>query len=249
MRQEQTNTNSRLSRIETLWSVVRRAHDDESLVATTAQQELLQLYGGAIQRYLLAAVRNEDLADELFQEFALKFVNGDFHSLDPARGRFRGFVKTVLSRLVASHFRKKTSRREREWQQGSEPIASASSEDDERFLISWRDDLLEQTWERLANHEAETGVPYHSILRLRADEPGLDSTQLAARMSMITGKKFTSGASRVTLHRARDKFAQLMIEVVSDSLIDPTCENIESELIELRLIDYCRQTLDQRKAE
>ena len=60
-----------LSRIETLWSVVRQAHDDGSEVARTAQDELLERYGGAARRYLLAALREENAADEVFQEFAL----------------------------------------------------------------------------------------------------------------------------------------------------------------------------------
>ena len=106
------SSNSRLSRIETLWSVVRRAHLSEQESALSAQQQLLDLYGGAIRRYLLAAVRDAEIADELFQEFALKFVEGEFRAVDPSRGRFRAFVKTVLYRMVALHHRKKNRRKE-----------------------------------------------------------------------------------------------------------------------------------------
>ena len=41
-----------------------------------------------------------DLADEMFQEFALRLVRGDFRNADAARGRFRFFLKTALYHLV-----------------------------------------------------------------------------------------------------------------------------------------------------
>ena len=54
----------RLSRIETLWSVVRQAHDGAASDSrSAAQKQLLEQYGGAVRRYLLAALRNQDAAD------------------------------------------------------------------------------------------------------------------------------------------------------------------------------------------
>ena len=86
---------SRISRIETLWSVVRRAHDEDQAISTNAQEKLLKIYGGAIQRYLLTALRDEAVAHDLYQEFALKLVKGDF-SLRRVEGqRFRRFEKEV----------------------------------------------------------------------------------------------------------------------------------------------------------
>jgi RNA polymerase sigma-70 factor (ECF subfamily) len=96
---------SRLSGIETLWSVVRRAHGDTTVVVRPAQEQLLARYGGAVQRYLRACLRGEDAAAEVFQEFALRFVRGDFRHADPARGRFRDFVKTALRHLVVDYHR------------------------------------------------------------------------------------------------------------------------------------------------
>ena len=42
------------------------------------------------------------------------------------------------------------------------------------------------------------------------------------------------------VHRARERFAKLLIDSVADSIDSPDKENIEAELIDLRLIDYCR---------
>ena len=74
-----------LSEIQTLWSMVQRAHGDHTAVQP-AQQALLDRYGGAIHRYALAALRDEDAADEVFQEFAVKFVRGDLGELPDGRG-------------------------------------------------------------------------------------------------------------------------------------------------------------------
>jgi RNA polymerase sigma-70 factor (ECF subfamily) len=241
-----TGSGSRLSKIDTLWSVVRKAHVEDNEIATTAQQRLLELYAGAIRNYLIGSLRDEDLAEDLFQEFALKFVAGDFKTVDSNKGRFRSYVKTVLSRMVAGHYRKKTTRRE---QNLAEEYAEADSnrlghDDDERFLINWRDDLLAKTWQRLLEEEAKTGAPYHSVLSLRSSEPSLNSDDLAKKLSAMTGKEMASGAARVALHRAREKFAKLMIEIVSNSLEDPTREALESELIDLQLFEYCRKVIE-----
>ena len=77
-----------LSQIQTLWSVVELAHGDDTAMQS-AQQKMLDRYGGAVRRYALAALRDEDAADDVFQEFALKFVRGDFRAADPGRGRFQ----------------------------------------------------------------------------------------------------------------------------------------------------------------
>src|SRR5262245_57328630 len=95
---------SRLSGISTLWSTFFQAHKSGD-AAVAARQALLERYSGAVYRYLLGAVRNEDTAADLTQEFALRFLRGDFHRADPQRGRFRDYLKTSLIHLVNDHHR------------------------------------------------------------------------------------------------------------------------------------------------
>ena len=96
---------SRLSGIETHWSVVRRAHEGHDSDARQAQRELIEQYGDAVRRYLIGALGSVDTADEVFQEFAVRFIRGDFKSADPQRGQFRSFVKTAVYRLIIDHYR------------------------------------------------------------------------------------------------------------------------------------------------
>ena len=48
--------NDRLSQIETLWSVVRRAHGTQDNSTRLAQEQMVERYGSAIKNYLLAAM-------------------------------------------------------------------------------------------------------------------------------------------------------------------------------------------------
>ena len=238
--------NSRLSQIETLWSVVRRAHEPENRLAISAQQQLLEIYGGAIKRYLYASLRDTDVADDLFQDFAIKFVKGDFRNADPDRGRFRFYVKRSIHNLIQQHLRKSAKHNAKELV--LDPIAAESETqeqaEDKLFLSSWREDVLDKTWQALAMHEQRTGVTYYSVLKMRVDNPMLSSDEFASRLAEDLGKPMNSGTARVNLHRAREKFAKLMLETIAASIEEPTRDAIESELIELGLIDYCREFLD-----
>jgi hypothetical protein len=242
---------SHLSQIQTLWSMVERAHGDHTNVQS-AQQTLLDRYGGAIRRYALAALRDEDAADEVCQEFALKFVRGDFRGADPGKGRFRAFVKTIVYRLIVD-FQRRQKKLDREGQMHSniaegEPVL-ATAKEDALFQASWRDELLARCWGRLAEYECKSGKPYHTVLRYRVEHPEARSPELADGLSQALGKSINAGAVRVMLHRSRDAFADLLLEEVTNSLADSSLDAAEEELIELDLLDYCKPALDRRREQ
>ena len=85
----------RLSRITTHWTGIIRAHQGTTTTAEKARAELLQCYAGAVYRYLLGAVRDADAAQDLSQEFVVRFLRGGFRRADPERGRFRDYLKTA----------------------------------------------------------------------------------------------------------------------------------------------------------
>src|SRR5882757_7198073 len=124
-----------ISRIQTAWSMVREAHGDHTAVQS-AQQRLLDKYGVAVRRYALSALRDEDAAEEVFQEFALKFVRGDFGKASPDRGRFRAFVKTIVYRLIVDYQRraKKLGREGAMHSNMTDPEDSAESKDEDALF-------------------------------------------------------------------------------------------------------------------
>jgi RNA polymerase sigma-70 factor (ECF subfamily) len=246
------NDDRHLSRIQTVWSMVYQAHGDGTAVQA-AQQSMLDRYGGAVRRYALAALRDEDAADEVFQEFALKFVRGDFGKVDPERGRFRAFVKTVVYRLIVDYQRRQKKRQlESPVHSNIAQPAAGTGEppgDDTAFQLSWRDEILARCWQKLDDDEKQSGKPYHTVLRYRVDHPEERSPELAAGLSAVLGKPINAGAVRVLLHRARDAFAELLLDEVVNSLSVDSIDDAEEELIELDLLAYCRPALDRRRGK
>src|SRR5215470_4444044 len=96
-----------LSQIATQWTMLFQAHKGPDDDAIQVRRALMLRYCGAVYRYLAKVVRDPHLAEELTQEFAVKFLEGGFAGADPTRGRFRSYVKTSLFRLVAEHHRKR----------------------------------------------------------------------------------------------------------------------------------------------
>lgn len=244
----------RLSRIVTQWSIVRQAHDNDHADRNSAQQALLERYGGAVRRYLLASLRDADAADEVFQEFALRFVRGDLRSANPDHGKFRNFLRTIVSRMVVDHHRRGQRRRKHEKTAPTglpQPVDRSveSAEDKEAFSRSWREDLLSRSWEQLRRVEEQEGRPLYTILRHRVEHPDANSALLAEQLSERLGKPITAGNVRVLVHRARDKFAAFLLEEVADSVQDGSLDHVEQELIELRLHDYCREALQRRRKD
>jgi RNA polymerase sigma-70 factor (ECF subfamily) len=240
-------TSQHLSQIATLWTVLREAHGDSLGGVAAAQQRLVERYSSAIYRYLLGAVRDPDVAADLFQEFALRFVRGDFKAVDPERGRFRDYLKAVLYRLIVDHHRRQQRRAAPLPEEGPEAAPDApAAEGDEAFLAAWRTELLSRAWQELDQHERETGQPLHTVLRLRTDHPELRSPEMAARLAGVLGRPVTSGWVRKRLFLARDKLADLVLDEVARSLDNPSFDDLAQELIDLGLLEYCRPALERR---
>ena len=185
----------------------------------------------------------------MFQEFALKFVRGDFENAHPDKGRFRHFVKTVIYRLVIDYQRRQKRNRQNQdlAEVAPDEILSPTEQMETDFIQSWRSELLAHAWAALQAEEERTGKPYHTVLRLRADNPELRSPDIAAALTSRLGREIRPGNARVLVHRSRELFAQQLLDLVEDSLRDDSDDELENELITLDLLAYCRPVLETRK--
>ena len=61
------------------------------------------------------------------------------------------------------------------------------------------------------------------------------------------GKPFTAAHVRVTLQRAREKFAELLLDEVAHSLGAGTEAELVQELHAVRLLKLCAPALEKRK--
>jgi RNA polymerase sigma-70 factor (ECF subfamily) len=238
-----------LSRIETLWSVVAQAHRRDESAFAGAQRQLLDRYGGAVRRYATAVLRDSDAADEVFQEFALKFVRGDFGRATPEKGRFRSFLKSALYHLIVDFQRRKNRQAKHAplLSHQAEQLDAAQPDDDAAFVASWRDELLSRVWGAIADYEARTGKAFHTVLRVRVAHPAVRSPELAELVAAELNKPMTAGAVRVLLHRAREQFGELLLDEVAQSLDNADPDQLQEELIELDLWQYCREIVERRR--
>ena len=220
------DSQTRLSQIATQWTTFAQAQGESG--ASAAWRTLMHRYCGAVYRYLVGAVRDEDVALELFQEFAVRFLRGDFRRADSAKGRFRDYVRTALMHLVTDHYR-----RVQNWPRPLPadlidvsvlPPDAAAGEVE--FVTSWRDELIDRTWRALA----ESQPAYHALLMLHVGQPDISAGELAKGLSEQFRRPISAANARVMLHRARHRFAELLVREVEFSLETPTQEALEEEL-------------------
>ena len=237
-----------LSQILTHWSVVFQARQGPASQVTAAQRALMERYGGAVHRYLLGLLRDPDAADDLSQEFAVRFLRGDFKNVEPGRGRFRDFVKQVLRNLTIDHFRRR-ARLAGGIEDNPEPSATDPGLRDfeEQFRVSWRDELMDRAWRNLAKHQERTGQPYYTVLLYRAEHADQHSPEMAEHLSRRLGRPVSAVWVRQSLLLAREKFVGFLLEEVEASLRQPTTDHLEEELADLGLLEYCRGELGRHR--
>ena len=240
---KETTWEDRLSRIETQWTVVQRAHGDTVDGKLPAKESVLHRYRGAVLRYLIGAVGDAEEAEELSQEFAIRFLRGDFHRVSPDRGRFRQYVKSVLINLVNDHFKaRKNAERQLSPKAPDPAVGPETLSEGPSFEDCLREDLLNAAWSALQ----KDNVRYHAALLMRVENPDLSSRELAEQLTESLDSEVTAAWVRKNLERARTKFAQILVQQVENSGDCSTHDELRSELESLSLMRYCRTAFESR---
>jgi hypothetical protein len=246
---DQNDLAANLNNLSTNWTLVFQAYSDDPDAAAIAARQLMCRYAGAVHRYLLKALDDADAAEELDQEFASRFLRGDFRNCDPMNGRFRDFVKRALQTLINDHYqRKRPTIAPASHAPALPAVRIGGSQFDQEFLASWRNDLLERAWNGLVELEKNTGQPYYSVLRSKFKYPDLQSAELAGKLTTALKRSFSAGAVRQILQHAREKYVDYLLTEVRASLLDPTRDDLEQELIDLDLMHYCRPFMKRGNA-
>ncbi|GAB5442207.1 MAG: hypothetical protein Fues2KO_25560 [Fuerstiella sp.] len=226
-----------LSDIKTNWSQIQIAGDQNTQNAATARRSQLHRYAAPVYQYLLGCVKDEHVADDLAQEFAVRFLDGRYQTVDRDRGRFRDFLKRCLSNLATDHFRR-ISREQRRLQKLADADAAKTS-DSPQFDTLWQQEMLAQTWDAFEQQEGAESALY-VVLRHRAENPDHSAAAIAAAVSRL----HPSGTAnedwvRQNLHRARKSFSRVLRAEVAATLTDPSATDIDEELRVLGLLKYC----------
>jgi RNA polymerase sigma-70 factor (ECF subfamily) len=235
----------RLTEIPTEWTLVRTAHITApnglpDPASAEAMEKLIGRYHDAIARYLRLKLRDENLADEVMQEFWTKLLTHKLAGADPSKGRFRDYLRTVLHRLIIDHFRG------RKIQQLPPGDLLDPSRPDEEFDHVWRKVVIDRVIGRLETYEVSTPKNrYATVLHLRLDSPDAPIEDLAQRLSQQVGTKVSPEAFRKTLQRARAKFVELLIQELRETIHPAEPDDIEAEIFDLGLGNFYRRYTEE----
>jgi RNA polymerase sigma factor (sigma-70 family) len=245
---EDVEQDPRLSELSTQWTTLFDAHRGTPEELSEALKLQMLRYQSAVHRYFLKTVGDDEAAAELDQEFALRFLQGSYLKYDPKVGRFRDYVKRAVRNLMIDHHRRKGKTRRLDTAVEMAIVDDATSgadASDQEFITAWRSELLDRAWNALEEFERRNGQPYYQALRFRATHPDLPIASIVEQLAPRLGQSRTPGAFRQLLLRAREKWAQLLVDEVKLTLKDPTRAAIEEELADLRLLYLCKPVLDR----
>jgi RNA polymerase sigma factor (sigma-70 family) len=206
-------------------SLVRAAGSPDPDVRRRAREDLVAAYWKPVYKYVRVrgGFSNED-AKDLTQAFFARALEKDFFDrFDPARARFRTFVRLCVDGFVANE-RRSAGRLKRGGGQETlsldfagadgelaRQVLDPGADPDAFFRREWVRGLFALAVDDLRHHCAAAGKDTHLALFERYDLEGLDAAGLTyARV----GQEFGLSETQVTNHLAyaRGQFRRLLVE-------------------------------------
>jgi len=221
----------------THWSVVLAAGEGASEPSRHAMETLCTTYWYPIYVYVRRRGHGPDDAQDLTQEFFTQLIAKQHLRLaDPNKGRFRSFLLATLHFFLAREWtRAHRQRRGGQYQFVSldlptseeryqfEPIDSDTPE--KNFQRQWALTVLKQAMNELERKCEEMGKD--DLFReakhlLSGDRDGASYTAIASSLCM------TEGAVRVSVHRLRQRYGELLRAEISRTV--DSRDEIDEEL-------------------
>ena len=215
----------------THWSVVLAAGPRDTPQSAAAREKLCRTYWYPLYAYVRRRGYSLEDAQDLTQEFFGRFLAGDsMHRADQRRGRFRSYLLGALNHFLSDEW-DKSHRLKRGGQVCQVPLDALSGEAryalepvDERspdwlFERRWALALLDGVWRQL-QQEYETAGKERLFAQLSGFLTGgvkEESYRLKADELQMT-----EGATRVAVHRLRQRYRELLRQEISQTLSDPT---------------------------
>jgi RNA polymerase sigma factor (sigma-70 family) len=208
----------------TQWSRVVTAGRGDAAQAREALSGLCQAYWYPIYAYIRHRRYTPEKARDLTQDFFAYVLERDlFAKADPARGRFRAFLRTVCARQLADRRdQEKAAKRgggrsllsidplDAEGRYAREPADELTPE--RIFDRTWALTLLDRVVERLRSEydDADRADRYKELIALLTRDPATGTySETAERLGT------TEGNVRVAVHRLRRRYGLLLREEIA----------------------------------
>jgi DNA-directed RNA polymerase specialized sigma24 family protein len=218
----------------TRWSLVRNAARSGA-EGRLALEELCRAYRPAVIAFLRRGGHDRDSAEEHAQSFFLHLLERDLPArADPARGRFRLFLRTALQNHV-SHVREREQAQRRQAPGGllgADPLEHVGDprEDPERaFDLAWALTVLERGVDKLRSECAARGQAAEFAVLLPALTDGVDAGELPVLAERL---RLSPNAVSARLHRLRLALRAAVRDELMQTVDGP--EDVDAELGHLR---------------
>jgi len=221
----------------TRWTVVLAAGRKASPQSDQALEELCRTYWYPLYVYVRRQGHTREDAEDLTQAFFARFLERNYlEGLSSEKGKFRAFLLAALKHFLANEW-DRAGRQKRgggvtplslDWQNADtryhiEPADSLSP--DKLYDRAWAVTLLERVIIRLRDESAaDSKSRLFEQLKpfLMVGKSAIPYAQAAAELDL------TEGAVRVTVHRLRRRYRELLREEIAQTLSDPS--QVEEEM-------------------
>ena len=223
--------------VTTRWTLVVAASREPTPESQEALSQLCELYWPPLYGFARRRGHSIEQAQDLTQSFFARFLEKhDVKAADPQRGRFRSFLLGAFKHFLANEYDREQTRKRGG---GHVFIALEVEAAEARYAAEPADTL---TPEALFERQWALGVIDRVMDALRADlvKSGKEST-FEQLKGLLAGEKeeggyaaiartlgTTEGAVKVTVHRLRQKFRDLLRAEIAATVADDA--EIEDEI-------------------
>lgn len=183
-------------------------------------------YITAMRNYLIEMWSDSDAADKSLVLLLNHLSTKGFG--EAGKGKLRDFLLRSARSAATAHHRREES--------NAAPPVDSMKVTDPNWLRHWNACLLGRVWRSLERHQhANEGNSEYSILRASKDHPKDDLKMLTTRITTETKKAWSEDDVKNALASGQRRFAQLIADEVTDTLEEPSAQDVKDELKALGL--------------
>jgi RNA polymerase sigma factor (sigma-70 family) len=224
----------------TRWTVVLAAGGRGTPQADVALEELCRTYWYPLYAYVRRHGHSHEDAQDLTQAFFARLLEKNYlEGISNNGGKFRAFLLVAIKRFLANEW-DRANRQKRgggvaplslDWQDADTRYQINPADDvspDKLYDRAWALTVLERVITRLRDeNSAEGKAKIYSQLKhfLMAGKDEISYGQAAAALQM------SEGTVRVTVHRLRRRYRELLREEIAQTLSDPAQADEEMQVL------------------